>query len=88
MNLVEKAIKFTKDVFVHVNLQRSSPKDLVAVMLTLSDFEQGKSPAYLRNTVFTPLSQESDLTNVSGLGLSLVKSIVVTWVRESALIRL
>ncbi|KAF2441780.1 hypothetical protein P171DRAFT_418563, partial [Karstenula rhodostoma CBS 690.94] len=79
MNLVENAIKFTKDGFVHIKLQSGSAKDLTAlpsVILTVSDSGQGISQAYLRNTVFTPFSQESDLTSGSGLGLSLVKSIV------------
>ncbi|KAL5380415.1 hypothetical protein DPSP01_007737 [Paraphaeosphaeria sporulosa] len=79
MNLVENAIKFTKDGSVHVKLQSNSSKDpaaLGSVTLTVADTGQGISAAYLRNTVFTPFSQESDLTGGSGLGLSLVKSIV------------
>ncbi|KAL5409698.1 hypothetical protein PMIN03_005827 [Paraphaeosphaeria minitans] len=79
MNIVENAIKFTKDGFVHVTLQSNNPKDssaLGSITLTVADSGQGISPAYLRNTVFTPFSQESDLTGGSGLGLSLVKSIV------------
>lgn len=79
MNLVDNAIKFTKEGYVHVKLQSNNPKDstaLGAITLTVSDSGQGISPAYLKDTVFTPFSQESNLTSGSGLGLSLVKSIV------------
>lgn len=81
MNLVENATRFTKDGFVHVKLQSGrskSSRGLPFILLTVSDTGRGISPTYLKDTLFTPFSQESSLTHGSGLGLSLVKSLIRT----------
>jgi signal transduction histidine kinase/CheY-like chemotaxis protein len=81
MNLVENAIKFTQDGYVHVKIESSRPKDSAAfpaILLTVTDSGQGIPPSYLRDTVFSPFFQESNLTAGTGLGLSLVKSIIRT----------
>jgi CheY-like chemotaxis protein len=46
------------------------------VNLTITDSGQGMSPEYMRTKLFTPFAQESSITPGTGLGLSLVKSIV------------
>ncbi|PVH95826.1 hypothetical protein DM02DRAFT_600223 [Periconia macrospinosa] len=80
MNLVENAIKFTQDGFVHVKVE-SGTQDLTGtpfINLTIADSGQGIAPGYLKDKVFSPFFQESSLTTGTGLGLSLVKSIIHT----------
>jgi signal transduction histidine kinase/DNA-binding NarL/FixJ family response regulator len=82
MNLFGNSLKYTKEGFVHVKLEAqdidnsSESKDSELVTLTVTDSGQGISPAYLRDKLYTPFAQESNLTPGTGLGLSLVKTIV------------
>lgn len=90
MNLFGNAIKYTKQGFIRVDLsakdikehplQRTNsnqdPPATSIVTLTISDSGQGISPEYLRTKLFTPFAQESPLNPGTGLGLSLVRSIV------------
>jgi signal transduction histidine kinase/CheY-like chemotaxis protein len=78
MNLVGNALKYTNAGFVHVKLetQISKPDGIEYGILTVADSGQGISPAYLKNNLYNPFSQESNQAPGVGLGLSLVKSIV------------
>lgn len=90
MNLFGNAIKYTKQGFIRVHLTAKDIKDMPlqrtstnqdppassVVILTISDSGQGISPDYLRTKLFTPFAQESPLNPGTGLGLSLVRSIV------------
>ncbi|KAH9878864.1 hypothetical protein J1614_002299 [Plenodomus biglobosus] len=82
MNLVGNSLKYTKQGFVNVKLEvhqeddYSRPQSGDYVTLTVTDSGQGMSAAYMKNKLFTPFAQESSLTPGTGLGLSLVKSIV------------
>lgn len=46
------------------------------VNLVVTDTGQGISPEYLRTKIFTPFAQENSMAAGTGLGLSLVRSIV------------
>ncbi|KAI8940521.1 hypothetical protein NX059_004198 [Plenodomus lindquistii] len=82
MNLVGNSLKYTKHGFVHVKLEAhednghlvSQANDYITLVVT--DSGQGMSAAYMKNKLFTPFAQESSLSPGTGLGLSLVKSIV------------
>ncbi|KAF2847597.1 hypothetical protein T440DRAFT_510054 [Plenodomus tracheiphilus IPT5] len=82
VNLVNNSLKYTKHGFVHVKLEAleddssPDPQHCSYVTLTVTDSGQGISAAYMKDKLFTPFAQESSLTPGTGLGLSLVKSIV------------
>ncbi|KAF2085486.1 hypothetical protein K490DRAFT_46464, partial [Saccharata proteae CBS 121410] len=89
MNLFGNALKYTKQGFIKVKLSaKDLPKDHLVkidghevsasslVTLTISDSGQGISPEYMRTRLFTPFAQESHLNPGTGLGLSLVRSIL------------
>ncbi|OJD30098.1 sensor histidine kinase response [Diplodia corticola] len=92
MNLFGNAIKYTRQGFIRVSLSakdiRDPPPQSVngsqdppatsIVTLTISDSGQGISPEYLRTKLFTPFAQENPLNPGTGLGLSLVRSLVDT----------
>ncbi|KAF2143311.1 uncharacterized protein K452DRAFT_225560, partial [Aplosporella prunicola CBS 121167] len=89
MNLFGNALKYTKVGYIKVKLDvtevetpavvksdtHETPTSSVAT-LTVSDTGQGISPQYLKTKIFAPFSQESPLNPGTGLGLSLVRSIV------------
>ncbi|KAF2461839.1 hypothetical protein BDY21DRAFT_277152, partial [Lineolata rhizophorae] len=81
MNLFGNALKYTKKGYIMVKLEVDDVDDegnpTSVIILTVSDTGQGISPEYLRTRLFTPFSQESSLNPGTGLGLSLVRSIVV-----------
>ncbi|KAJ9638350.1 hypothetical protein H2199_007037 [Coniosporium tulheliwenetii] len=88
MNIFGNALKYTKAGFIIVKLdaeelgtQRTTDKHqrdgvTTQVRLTITDSGQGISPQYMRTNLFTPFSQESSINPGTGLGLSLVRSIV------------
>jgi hypothetical protein len=88
MNVFGNALKYTREGFVsvRVDLQKKSAgidsmsaSDSSAsevLVLTVSDTGKGISNEYLHTNIFTPFSQEDSLSPGTGLGLSLVRSIL------------
>jgi CheY-like chemotaxis protein len=82
MNLFGNSLKYTKYGFIQVKLEgqdvQSSQGSTADTSITISvtDTGQGISPEYLRTKLFTAFAQEDSLTPGTGLGLSLVKSLV------------
>lgn len=83
MNLFGNALKYTTSGFIKVSLtwedipslDAKAPKSLVS--LTVSDSGKGMSKQYLKTHLFTPFAQEDTLSVGAGLGLSIVKQLVV-----------
>lgn len=93
LNLFGNSLKFTKTGFIRVSLRQErqmngdpsyfdrhpgEKKPPVKVILTVSDSGKGISQEYLGNNLFTPFSQEDQFAPGTGLGLSLVKQMVVS----------
>ncbi|KAF2232035.1 hypothetical protein EV356DRAFT_489331, partial [Viridothelium virens] len=86
MNLVGNALKYTKQGFIQVQLSTTQQEKrghtpdednpISLITLKVTDSGCGISPEYLRTKLFTPFSQENSLAPGTGLGLSLVQSIV------------
>ncbi|RAL08742.1 hybrid sensor histidine kinase/response regulator [Aspergillus homomorphus CBS 101889] len=82
MNVFGNALKYTRtgSISVHLEIQKesknSSRDGLDTLLLTVSDTGRGISSDYLRYHLFTPFMQEDPLSPGTGLGLSLVNSIV------------
>lgn len=89
MNVLGNALKYTQQGTVAIALEiqeegldadtsqafpaRANPQ---ALLITVSDTGKGISTDYLQSHVFTPFSQEDGLSPGTGLGLSLVHSIL------------
>lgn len=85
MNLFGNSLKYTEKGIIVVSLALSDIDDNDGVRpdekmleITVKDTGKGISSEYLKSNVFTPFSQEDTLATGVGLGLSIVKSIVVT----------
>lgn len=83
MNLFGNALKYTSHGHIKICLQQERcPQELSRsppnVILTVSDTGKGISEEFLRNKMFTPFSQEDRLAPGTGLGLSLVRQIVLS----------
>lgn len=87
MNVFGNALKYTREGFVsvRVDLQKKSAgtdstssdnSESEVLVLTVSDTGKGISSEYLHTNIFTPFSQEDTLSPGTGLGLSLVRSIL------------
>lgn len=88
MNLFSNALKYTSAGQVRLHLEteeklRSSSKRSNRernkernVILTVSDTGKGISEEFLRGKIYTPFVQEDSLAAGSGLGLSIVRSLV------------
>ncbi|KAF2492412.1 hypothetical protein BU16DRAFT_492058 [Lophium mytilinum] len=85
MNLFGNSLKYTSKGYILVELDAEdvhknasgSPTEVTTwVTLKVSDTGKGISPEYMRNKLFTPFAQESNMNPGTGLGLSLVKGIV------------
>lgn len=87
MNLFGNALKYTRRGFIRVKLEtRETPMtpdiggaksaNATSIVLTITDSGSGMSPEFMRTKLFTPFSQESPMNPGTGLGLSLVRSIV------------
>lgn len=81
MNIFGNALKYTSRGSILVSLKQETlpPKRRSrrrTIVLCVSDSGQGITPDYLRNRLYTPFSQENQLSAGAGLGLSIVKRIV------------
>lgn len=87
MNVFGNALKYTREGFISVRvdlLKKSAGMDSTSsdnsefevLVLTVSDTGKGISSEYLHTNIFTPFSQEDTLSPGTGLGLSLVRSIL------------
>ncbi|OAR01695.1 hypothetical protein LLEC1_06685 [Akanthomyces lecanii] len=81
MNLFGNALKYTQSGSIRVSLTQhpnalnhASAERLVK--LTVQDTGKGMSKDFMQHRMFLPFSQEDELTPGTGLGLSLVKTIV------------
>ncbi|KAI4593077.1 hypothetical protein KJ359_010165 [Pestalotiopsis sp. 9143b] len=79
MNLFGNSLKFTTSGYIHVSLRQESQRDdkngpgTTRVVFSVSDSGKGMTEAFLRNSLFTPFSQEDQFAVGTGLGLSLVR---------------
>jgi signal transduction histidine kinase/CheY-like chemotaxis protein len=85
MNIFGNALKYTSHGFIKVKLEADEPgkhdctiggpNDTV-IKLQVTDTGQGMSSHFMRTKLFLPFSQENTLSSGTGLGLSLVRSLV------------
>lgn len=81
MNLFGNALKYTPKGSILISLTQEPVSTRKksrrrTIVFTVSDSGQGITSEYLRDRLFTPFSQENQLSSGAGLGLSLVKQIV------------
>lgn len=81
MNLLGNALKYTQrgNVCLYLTQEKISTKRARServVKLVVQDSGKGMSTEFLRHKIFMPFSQEDELAPGTGLGLSLVKTIV------------
>lgn len=81
MNLFGNSLKYTRTGSIRVSLTQEphASKQLTAerlVKLTVQDTGKGMSKEFMQHRLFMPFSQEDELTPGTGLGLSLVRTIV------------
>ncbi|KAL3443773.1 hypothetical protein BJX65DRAFT_194550 [Aspergillus insuetus] len=80
MNVFGNALKFTRSGFIEVALDQLQRKHHGRMSsfahLTITDSGCGISQEYLDSKLFTPFSQESVLTDGTGLGMSITKQLV------------
>ncbi|KIV81744.1 hypothetical protein PV11_03906 [Exophiala sideris] len=80
MNITGNAIKYTSHgtINVRLRLKRSSDVDGNDLMvLTVTDTGKGISEEFLSSRLFVPFAQENALAPGTGLGMSIVRSIVL-----------
>jgi signal transduction histidine kinase/CheY-like chemotaxis protein len=87
MNIFGNALKYTRAGYIRVRLEAqtlrrphldssSDEAQATLVKLTITDTGQGMSPQFMRTKLYTPFAQENSIAPGTGLGLSLVKSMV------------
>ncbi|KAI2481136.1 BaeS Signal transduction histidine kinase [Pyrenophora tritici-repentis] len=78
LNVISNALKYTKKGYIDVRLAYLEAVDggLPHISLIVTDTGVGMSEQFLKYHLFTPFTQEDVLSPGTGLGLSLVKSIV------------
>lgn len=85
MNIFGNALKYTSQGFIKVKLEADGPGEHnstvggpndTVIKLQVTDTGQGMSAHFLRTKLFLPFSQENTLSSGTGLGLSLVRSLV------------
>lgn len=81
MNIFSNALKYTDAGHVALRLEvdksgsrHATQEDIVT--LTVSDTGRGISEEFLRSSLFVPFVQEDSLASGSGLGLSIVRSLI------------
>ncbi|KAJ9605283.1 hypothetical protein H2200_009940 [Cladophialophora chaetospira] len=81
LNLLGNALKYTSSGLITVTLARGK-RDATTlnssemVELVVTDTGRGMSQTYLQNHLYTPFTQENNLSPGVGLGLSIVRSLV------------
>jgi signal transduction histidine kinase len=84
MNILGNALKYTESGYVKVGLALKEPEtnenaDTHSTMfLSVADTGKGISKSFLRTRLFRPFNQEDHLSTGCGLGLSIVRSLVVS----------
>jgi signal transduction histidine kinase/ActR/RegA family two-component response regulator len=78
LNLCSNSLKYTEAGYIHVDLKlvEDTYGGSPSINLSVIDTGIGMHPEFLKYHLFTPFMQENNLTPGTGLGLSLVKSIV------------
>lgn len=79
MNLLGNAMKWTRAGLIEVSLSQAAAQtqaDTHLVHLRVTDTGQGISQDFLRNSAFSPFTQEDALSEGVGLGLSVVHKLV------------
>lgn len=80
MNLLGNAFKFTQSGLIEVCLservERANGSKSVQAHLSVKDTGCGISVEFLEDKLFQPFTQENDLTEGVGLGMSIVKQLV------------
>ncbi|KAJ5702334.1 hypothetical protein N7488_009882 [Penicillium malachiteum] len=83
MNIFSNSMKYTTEGQVSLRLEvedsssrHTTQEDLI--VLTVSDTGCGMSEEFLRSRLFIPFVQENSLATGSGLGLSIVRSLIKT----------
>ncbi|KAH8422479.1 hybrid sensor histidine kinase/response regulator [Aspergillus melleus] len=79
MNLIGNSFKFTQSGLIEVCLSqrvdRANGSKSVQAHLSIRDTGCGISPEFLEDKLFQPFTQENDLTEGVGLGLSIVRQV-------------
>ncbi|KEQ73096.1 hypothetical protein M436DRAFT_47688 [Aureobasidium namibiae CBS 147.97] len=82
VNLVNNALKYTSEGSINVSLRILPPHNKTGrptAQLSVTDTGRGMSKDFLRTKLFRAFSQEDDLTEGTGLGMSMVARIVKGW---------
>jgi signal transduction histidine kinase/CheY-like chemotaxis protein/GAF domain-containing protein len=82
VNLVNNALKYTSEGSINVTLKILPPHKKMGrpvAQLSVADTGRGMSKDFLRTKLFRAFSQEDDLTEGTGLGMSMVARIVKGW---------
>lgn len=80
MNVTGNAIKYTTHGVIKVSLQQkdaSADENSKIMVFTVTDTGKGISPEFLASKLFIPFAQENALAPGTGLGMSIVRSIVL-----------
>jgi signal transduction histidine kinase/CheY-like chemotaxis protein len=77
INVINNALKYTQEGHVAVSLRAGLRKDgHPLIVLSVVDTGRGMSPEFLNNRLFRPFEQEDDLSQGTGLGMSIVSKLV------------
>ncbi|CAD0108390.1 unnamed protein product [Aureobasidium uvarum] len=82
VNLVNNALKYTTEGSINVSLKILPPQNKLGrpvAQLSVTDTGRGMSKDFLRTKLFRAFSQEDDLAEGTGLGMSMVARIVKGW---------
>jgi len=82
VNLVNNALKYTSKGSINVSLKILSPSNRMArpiAQLSVTDTGRGMSKDFLRTKLFRAFSQEDNIVEGTGLGMSMVARIVKGW---------